>query len=171
MNRSKLFENLSQLNETEVDIFTYYSGKSIDWFNNLKNSDSYVEDAINLFQSYISDSTPHPFRKIYDKIVKDIYPPSLFNDSILERHCESFNILAKWINKLYVSDKQKDILIILKAIAERDFKHIINYYHLPDNTTFDTFVKNFEHDYLKGIVDWWLEEDDLKTILMFCGYN
>ena len=30
MNRSKLFENLSQLNETEIDIFTYYSGKSID---------------------------------------------------------------------------------------------------------------------------------------------
>lgn len=170
MNRTKLSENLSQLNETEVDIFTYYSGKSIDWFNDLKNSDSYVEDAVNLFQSYISDSTPHPFRKIYNKIVKGIYPPSLFNDSVFDRHSNKFNILAKRINKLYVSDNRKDVLIILKAIVKRDFKDIIKSQDYSDELTLEEFLQDLEEKYINDVVSW-ICERDLKTILMFCGYN
>lgn len=46
MNRSKLSENLSRLNETEIDILTFVTKLSIDWFNDLTNSDDKVEYAL-----------------------------------------------------------------------------------------------------------------------------
>lgn len=46
MNRSKLSENLSRLNETEIDILTYVTKQPIDWFKDLTNSDDKVEYAL-----------------------------------------------------------------------------------------------------------------------------
>lgn len=78
MNRSKLSENLSRLNETEIDILTYVTKLSIDWFNDLTNSDDKVEYALRTPFSYYSNTDGHPMNKVYDKIVDGIYGTPLF---------------------------------------------------------------------------------------------
>ena len=61
-----------------------------------------------------------------------------------------------------------DFFIILKAIIERDFKGIVDYYDLDDNLTLDEFLKSVQTEYIDVLTDW-LEEEDLKTIIMFCA--
>ncbi len=61
-----------------------------------------------------------------------------------------------------------DFFIILRAIVERDFEGIVDYYDLDDNLTLDEFLKSAPTEYIDVLADW-LEEDDLKTIIMFCA--
>ena len=78
MNRSKLSENLSRLNETEIDILTFVTKLSIDWFNDLTNSDDKVEYALKTPFSYYFNTDGHPMNKVYDKIIDGIYGTPLF---------------------------------------------------------------------------------------------
>lgn len=165
MNRSKLSENLSRLNETEIDILTFVTKLSIDWFNDLTNSDDKVEYALRTPFSYYSNTDGHPMNKVYDKIIDGIYCTPLFE---MGRRHKDFEELAERINKLWASHKKKNVLIALKAIAERDFEDIANEHDYDDDVTLEVFLQNFEKVYIDDLV-YWLDERDLRMILLFCG--
>ena len=167
MNRSKLSENLSRLNETEIDILTFVTKLSIDWFNDLTNSDDKVEYALRTPFSYYSNTDGHPMNKVYDKIVDGIYDTPLF-DLAMGRWGKDFEGLAERINKLWATHKRKYVLIALKAIAERDFEDIANEHDYDDDVTLEVFLQNFEKVYIDDLVNW-LYERDLIMILLFCG--
>ena len=165
MNRTKLSENLSRLNETEIDILTYVTKLSIDWFNDLTNSDDKVEYALVTPFSYYFNNGPHPMKKVYDKIVNGIYDAPLFEKG---GWWKEFEDLAERINKLWTSHKRKYVLIALKAIAERDFQDLVREREYADNLTLKEYFQKFEEVYLEDLL-YWLDERDLDTILLFCG--
>lgn len=165
MNRSKLSENLSRLNETEIDILTYVTKLSIDWFNDLTNSDDKVEYALKTPFSYYFNTDGHPMNKVYDKIIDGIYGTPLFE---MGRWHKDFEELAERINKLWETHKRKYVLMALKAIAERDFEDIANEHDYDDDVTLEVFLQNFEKVYIDDLVNW-LDERDLRMILLFCG--
>lgn len=165
MNRSKLSENLSRLNETEIDILTYVTKLSIDWFNDLTNSDDKVEYALRTPFSYYFNNGPHPMKKVYDKIVDGIYDTPLFEKG---GWWKEFEDLAERINKLWTSYKRKYVLIALKAIAERDFQDLVREREYSDNLTLKEYFQKFEEIYIEDLL-YWLDERDLETILLFCG--
>jgi len=165
MNRSKLSENLSRLNETEIDILTYVTKLSIDWFNDLTNSDDKVEYALRTPFSYYSNTDGHPMNKVYDKIVDGIYDVPLFEKG---GWWKEFEELAERINKLWTSYKRKYVLIALKAIAERDFQDLVREREYADNLTLKEYFQKFEEVYIEDLL-YWLDERDLETILLFCG--
>ena len=167
MNRSKLSENLSRLNETEIDILTFVTKLSIDWFNDLTNSDDKVEYALRTPFSYYFNTDGHPMKKVYDKIVDGIYDTPLF-DLAMGRWGKDFEGLAERINKLWATHKRKYVLIALKSIAERDFQDFIVNHDDLDDVTLEVFLQNFEKVYIYDFV-YWFDERDLKTILSFCG--
>ena len=167
MNRSKLSENLSRLNETEIDILTFVTKLSIDWFNDLTNSDDKVEYALRTPFSYYSNTDGHPMNKVYDKIVDGIYDTPLFEKG---GWWKEFEDLAERINKLWTSYKRKYVLIALKAIAERDFQDLVREREYCDNLTLKEYFQKFEEIYLEDLL-YWLDERDLETILLFCGEN
>lgn len=164
MNRNKLKENLSRLNETDVDILTYLTEESIDWFNNPKRTDSEIEHKLgSSFPDYADD---HPMTKLYYKILDGVYDAQFFNE---RRFSESLEGLVKQVNKLYADPATtNDFFIILGAIIERDFEGIADYYDLAETLTPDKFLKSVQTKYIDVLADW-LEEDDLKTIIMFCA--
>lgn len=165
MNRTKLSENLSRLNETEIDILTYVTKLSIDWFNDLTNSDDKVEYALVTPFSYYFNNGPHPMKKVYDKIVDGIYDTPLFE---MGRRHKDFEELAERINKLWATHKRKYVLIALKAIAERDFQDLVREREYADNLTLKEYFQKFEEFYIEDLL-YWLDERDLETILLFCG--
>lgn len=165
MNRSKLSENLSRLNETEIDILTYVTKLSIDWFNDLTNSDDKVEYALVTPFSYYFNNGPHPMKKVYDKIVDGIYDAPLFEKG---GWWKEFEELAERINKLWTSYKRKYVLIALKAIAEHDFQDLVREREYADNLTLKEYFQKFEEVYIEDLL-YWLDERDLETILLFCG--
>lgn len=165
MNRSKLSENLSRLNETELDILTYVTKLSIDWFNDFTNSDDKVEYALVTPFSYYFNNGPHPMKKVYDKIVDGIYDAPLFEK---DGWWKEFEELAEHINKLWTSYKRKYVLIALKAIAERDFQDLVREREYADNLTLKEYFQKFEEFYIEDLL-YWLDERDLETILLFCG--
>lgn len=165
MNRSKLSENLSRLNETEIDILTYVTKLSIDWFNDLTNSDDKVEYALRTPFSYYFNTDGHPMNKVYDKIIDGIYGTPLFE---MGRWHKDFEELAERINKLWATHKRKYVLMALKAIAERDFEDIANEHDYDDDVTLEVFLQIFEKVYIDDLVNW-LDERDLIMILLFCG--
>ena len=165
MNRTKLSENLSRLNETEIDILTYVTKQSIDWFNDLTNSDDKVEYALVTPFSYYFNNGPHPMKKVYDKIVDGIYDVPLFEKG---GWWKEFEELAERINKLWTSYKRKYVLIALKAIAERDFQDLVREREYADNLTLKEYFQKFEEFYIEDLL-YWLDERDLETILLFCG--
>lgn len=165
MNRNKLTENLSRLNETDIDILTYLTEESIDWFNNPKRTDSEIERKLSdSFPDYTDD---HPMTKLYYKILDGVYDAQFFNERSFSETVEG---LVKQVNKLYADPATtNDFFIILGAIIERDFEGIVDYYDLDDNLTLDEFLKSAPTEYIDVLADW-LEEDDLKTIIMFCAF-
>lgn len=165
MNRSKLSENLSRLNETEIDILTFVTKLSIDWFNDLTNSDDKVEYALRTPFSYYFNTDGHPMNKVYDKIIDGIYGTPLFE---MGRWHKDFEELAERINKLWATHKRKYVLMALKAIAERDFEDIANEHDYDDDVTLEVFLQIFEKVYIDDLVNW-LDERDLRMILLFCG--
>lgn len=165
MNRSKLSENLSRLNETEIDILTFVTKLSIDWFNDLTNSDDKVEYALKTPFSYYFNTDGHPMNKVYDKIIDGIYGTPLFE---MGRWHRDFEELAERINKLWATHKRKYVLMALKAIAERDFEDIANEHDYDDDVTLEVFLQIFEKVYIDDLVNW-LDERDLRMILLFCG--
>lgn len=81
MNRNKLKENLSRLNETDIDILTYLTEESIDWFNNPKRTDSEIERKLsNSFPDYGDD---HPMTKLYYKILDGVYDGQFLTSVVL----------------------------------------------------------------------------------------
>lgn len=164
MNRNKLTENLSRLNETDIDILTYLTEESIDWFNNPKRTDSEIERKLsNSFPDYAED---HPMTKLYYKILDGVYDGQFFNERLFGG---SKGGLVKQVNKLYADPATtNDFFIILRAIVERDFEGIVDYYDLDEKLTPDEFLKSVQTEYIDVLADW-LEEDDLKTIIMFCA--
>lgn len=164
MNRSKLSENLSRLNETEIDILTFVTKLSIDWFNDLTNSDDKVEYALRTPFSYYFNTDGHPMNKVYDKIIDGIYGTPLFE---MGRWHKDFEELAERINKLWATHKRKYVLMALKAIAERDFEDIANEHDYDDDVTLEVFLQIFEKVYIDDLVNW-LDERDLRMILLFC---
>ena len=169
MNRSKLSENLSRLNETEIDILTYVTKLSIDWFNDLTNSDEKVEYALRTpFSYYFNldvDKELHPMNKVYNKIVDGIYGGPLFEKG---GWWKEFEVLAERINKLWATHKRKYVLIALKAIAERDFQDLVREREYADDLTLEEYFQKFEEAYIEDLL-YWLDERDLKAILLFCG--
>lgn len=165
MNRSKLSENLSRLNETEIDILTFVTKLSIDWFNDLTNSDDKVEYALKTTFSYYFNTDGHPMNKVYDKIIDGIYGTPLFE---MGRWHKDFEELAERINKLWATHKRKYVLIALKAIAERDFQDLVREREYADNLTLKEYFQKFEEVYIEDLL-YWLDERDLKAILLFCG--
>lgn len=168
MNRTKLTENLSHLNETEIDILTYLTQEPIDWFNNLSIKDSRIESLLkNAFQYYTDDN---PIKKIYYKVIEGIYNTDniLFDDINLHHRSETFQNLANQINKLYEGPKQKYILIILKALVERDFT---DFSKIEINSKdFNMFLHDSRSMDIEDLI-YNLSEKDLQAILMFCEVN
>ena len=164
MNRNKLKENLSRLNETDIDILTYLTEESIDWFNDSKRTDSEIERKLsNSFPDYTDD---HPMIKLYHRILDGVYDAQFFNERLFGY---SKGELVKQVNKLYADPATtNDFFIILKALIEREFEGIVDYYDLDDNLTLDKFLKSIQTEYIDVLADW-LEEKDLKTIIMFCA--
>ena len=171
MNRDKLAENISQLNDTEVAILKYVTRESPYWFKDSSVPDSEIKRLLNTsFQPYFSaDGTnnPHPMMRVYDKVLDNVDLFPVFDKDYLKEQSKSFQALAKSINNLCMSDVQEQVIIILKAIAQRDFDSIHNYYRYPDSITLDVFLQNFEEFYIDDVAKF-LHENDLKLIMEFC---
>ena len=69
---------------------------------------------------------------------------------------------------LRATHKRKYVLIALKAIAERDFEDIANEHDYDDNLTLDMFWEDVQNGYFEDLVNW-LDERDLRMILLFCS--
>lgn len=171
MNRDKLAENISQLNDTEVAILKYVTRESPYWFKDSSVPDSEIKRLLNTsFQPYFSaDGTnnPHPMMRVYDKVLDNVDLFPIFSKDYLKDQSKSFQALAKSINNLCMSDVREQVIIILKAIAQRDFDSIHNYYKYNDNITLDVFLQNFEEFYIDDVAKF-LHENDLKLIMEFC---
>lgn len=171
MNRDKLAENISQLNETEVAILKYVTREPTYWFKDPSIPDSEIKRLLNTsFQPYFStDGTnnPHPMMRVYDKVLDNVDLFPIFSKDYLKDQSKSFKNLATYINHLYTSDLHDQVIIILKAIAQRDFDSIHNYYKYHDNITLDVFLEKFEEFYIDDVAKF-LHEDDLKLIRKFC---
>lgn len=171
MNRDKLAENISQLNDTEVAILKYVTRESPYWFKDSSVPDSEIKRLLNTsFQPYFSaDGTnnPHPMMRVYDKVLDNVDLFPVFDKDYLKEQSKSFQALAKSINNLCMSDVREQVIIILKAIAQRDFDSIHNYYRYPDSITLDVFLQNFEEFYIDDVAKF-LHENDLKLIMEFC---
>lgn len=68
---------------------------------------------------------------------------------------------------MQIPQRRMTFFIILKALIERDFEGIVDYYELDDNLTLDEFLKSVQTEYIDVLTDWL--EEDLKTIIMFCA--
>ena len=113
MNRNKLKENLSRLNETDIDILTYLTEESIDWFNNPKRTDSEIERKLD--SSFLDYADNHPMTKLYYKIIDGIYDGQFFNE---HRFSESVEGLVKQVNKLYADPATtNDFLLYLRPLS------------------------------------------------------
>lgn len=171
MNRDKLAENISQLNDTEVAILKYVTRESPYWFKDSSVPDSEIKRLLNTsFQPYFSvdeSNNPHPMMRVYDKVLDNVDLFPIFDKDYLKEQSKSFQALAKSINNLCMSDVREQVIIILKAIAQRDFDSIHNYYRYPDSITLDVFLQNFEEFYIDDVAKF-LHEDDLKLIMEFC---
>lgn len=171
MNRDKLAENISQLNDTEVAILKYVTRESPYWFKDSSVPDSEIKRLLNTsFQPYFSDgktNNPHPMMRVYDKVLDNVDLFPIFSKDYLKDQSKSFKNLATYINHLYTSDLHDQVIIILKAIAQRDFDSIHNYYKYNDNITLDVFLEKFEEFYIDDVAKF-LHEDDLKLIRKFC---
>ena len=171
MNRNKLAENISQLNDTEVAILKYVTRESPYWFKDSSVSDSEIKRLLNTaFQPYFTtneSNNPHPMMRVYDKVLDNVDLFPIFDKDYLKEQSKSFQALAKSINNLCMSDVREQVIIILKAIAQRDFDSIHNYYRYPDSITLDIFLQNFEEFYIDDVAKF-LHENDLKLIMEFC---
>lgn len=171
MNRDKLAENISQLNDTEVAILKYVTRESPYWFKDSSVPDSEIKRLLNTaFQPYFTtdeSNNPHPMMKVYDKVLDNVDLFPVFDKDYLKEQSKSFQALAKSINNLCMSDVREQVIIILKAIAQRDFDSIHNYYRYPDSITLDVFLQNFEEFYIDDVAKF-LHEDDLRLIRKFC---
>lgn len=172
MNRTTLCNNISELNETECDIFTYLTKVDIRWFSDFSNSDSDVENVLNsAFQPYFcvdSDNKPHPIKKIYDKIINGVYlEPLFYKYRLTFENSVSFNERAERVNGLYTDvELRMKVLYLLKAMVVRDFEAISESPKYPHGVTLDMFLQNLENDYMEIFLDF-ITEDDLKIILSF----
>jgi hypothetical protein len=170
MNRTKLSENISCLNEIEVELFTWLTKKPIDWFNDLSNSDREVESILNTcfyFSFGIDSDYNNPLiLKVNRKIIDGIYNKPLFEN--LEKWWDPINNPAARINKLYVGKMRKDVIIAIKAIAKRDFRYIVETFDYSKDLTLEEYMQKFEDTYIKDMQNW-LCEEDYELILSFCG--
>lgn len=172
MNRDKLTENILRLNDTETEILVYVTRKSTMWFTDLSVPDSEIKKLLNTtFKSYFrkvdDEKDPHPMTKVYYKVLENVDLFPIFDKDYLKEQSKSFQALAKSINNLCMSDVREQVIIILKAIAQRDFDSICNYYRYPNNITLNVFLQNFEEFYIDDVAKF-LHENDLKLIMEFC---
>lgn len=171
MNRDKLTENILQLNDTEVAILKYVTREPPYWFKDPSVPDSEIKRLLNTaFQPYFTtdeSNNPHPIMRVYDKVLDNVDLFPVFDKDYLKEQSKSFQALAKSINNLCMSDVREQVIIILKAIAQRDFDSIHNYYRYPDSITLDVFLQNFEEFYIDDVAKF-LHENDLKLIMEFC---
>lgn len=171
MNRDKLKENILQLNDTEQEILTYITKESIYWFTDSSIPDSKIKRLLYVaFQPYfITDESnnPHPMIRVYDKVLNNVDLFPLFSEDYLEDQSKSFKTLAKRINDLITSDIRDIVIFILKAIAQRDFDSIHNYYRYHNSVTINVFLERFEKFYIDDLAKF-LNEEDLKLIIKFC---
>lgn len=105
--------------------------------------------------------------RVYDKVLDNVDLFPVFDKDYLKEQSKSFQALAKSINNLCMSDVREQVIIILKAIAQRDFDSIHTYYRYPDSITLNVFLQNFEEFYIDDVAKF-LHENDLKLIMEFC---
>lgn len=168
INKTKLIENYNKLNETEKDIVTYVIGGGIDMPTLLKVA--HIENEIDDMEfeeinSYFTAYNPtHPFRKVWNKMTKGCRMEKLI---YFTEYGKTYKEYANTINKMWnMSQYRGLVLTMLKAFAERDWDELCD----KLDGKYDDYkaVQNDIEHTCYTIVDN-LDEEDLKTIIWFCG--
>lgn len=165
MLRDRLINNLGKLCDTEIYTLEYLTHHEMNWFCDKQNvSNESVRNVLyNAFVGYFGHASKdgvHPYYKVWEKVIDGVQIDPLIAQTDL--YGKNYEMLAKQINELYMSEHHNTILIILKAFAERDFEEIVGKYWLDENIiTIDDIDE-------KMIVSN-LDDKDLETIILFCG--
>lgn len=164
MVRKNFIANLNALNDTELYILEYVSEKNKEWWENANDND--IINRLSYFRNGICDvydpkcdyKTPHPYTIVYNKLTRNIYPLIVQTDLYGKR----YEHLADIVNDLWFDVYEETIGIILRAFAERDCEEICEKHEL------DECPEVLYDEYLDLVVNN-LDENDLETIIKFCG--
>lgn len=170
MLRDKLISNLCACSELEKYIVKYVTKNDINWFCDKHNSDKIVREClydgfVNYF-GYAPKDGVHPFNMVWQKITKGVNIDPLFSQTDL--YGVTYKKLTERINELYMGAYRNTINIILKAFAERDFDELDDKHCFESSEIYCDDLQN-NIDQFADVVANNLDEDDLRTILSFCG--
>lgn len=167
MLRHVLNENIKNLNDTDAYVLEYLTKVPFDWFIDQMATDKDVRKTLyKAFAPYFGyESMMHPYYKVWKKISKGVNMDELIVQTDLYGH--DYKMLAEQINELFMDKYRPTIYIILKAFAERDFEELANKYCFIENFTCKDVIDNIK-DYAEMVATN-LDEEDLESIILFCG--
>lgn len=175
MLRNVLSANINNLNDTEKYILGYVTKWDV---NKLIPTNCLTDDEIrkvlyNGFSNFFSHPVgemAHPYLKVWHKIVDGAYMDKLISET--ELYGKRYDQLAKVVNEAFGTLSRSNVYTILKAFVERDWDELSQKIWLDcddENLSPRLIQENIEE--YGCVVAENLDEEDLKAILLFCGYD
>lgn len=175
MLRNVLSENIKNLNDTEKYILGYVTKWDV---NKLIPTNCLTDDEIrkvlyNGFSNYFSHPVgemAHPYLKVWHKIVNGAYMDKLISET--ELYGKRYEQLANAVNEVFGTLSRSNVYTILKAFVERDWDELSQkfWFDFDDNNLSPLLIQDNIIEYACVVAEN-LDEEDLKAILLFCGYD
>lgn len=177
MLRNVLSANIKNLNDTEKYILGYVTKWDV---NKLMATNSFglTDDEIrkvlyNGFSNYFSHPVgemAHPYLKVWYKIVDGAYMDKLISET--ELYGKRYGQLANAVNEVFGTLSRSNVYTILKAFVERDWDELSQkiWFDCDDDNLSPRLIQENIEEY-GCVVAENLDEEDLKAILLFCGYD
>ena len=177
MLRKVLSANINNLNDTEKYILGYVTKWDV---NKLMATNSFglTDDEIrkvlykafsNYFSHHVGEMT-HPYLKVWHKIVDGAYMDELISET--ELYGKRYGQLANAVNEVFGTFSRSNVYAILKAFVERDWDELSQkiWFDCDDDNLSPRLIQENIEEY-GCVVAENLDEEDLKAILLFCGYD
>lgn len=175
MLRNVLSENIKNLNDTEKYILGYVTKWDV---NKLIPTNCLTDYEIrkvlyNGFSNYFSHPVgemAHPYLKVWHKIVDGAYMDKLISET--ELYGKRYGQLANAVNEVFGTLNRSNVYTILKAFVERDWDELSQkfWFDWDDDKLSPRLIQENIMEY-GCVVAENLDEEDLKAILLFCGYD
>lgn len=175
MLRNVLSENIKNLNDTEKYILGYVTMWDV---NKLIPTNGLTDYEIrkvlyNGFANYFSHPVgemAHPYLKVWHKIADGVYMDKLISET--ELYGKRYEQLANAVNEVFGTLNRSNVYTILKAFAERDWDELSQklWFEGDDDNLSPRLIQENIVEY-GCVVAENLDEEDLKAILLFCGYD
>lgn len=177
MLRDKLISNIDNLSEFEVYILFYVTHwDTYEFCDCENNSDEKVSDVLcNSFAHYFGRDEgeyTHPFVKVWRKVVDGINIDKLICHT--DHYDKRYKALADEVNRLYGTENRSNIHAVLKLFVERDWDELCDKIRGCEFCDDEKSKIKFTQEHITmyaNVVANNLDEQDLVTILSFCGVN